>query len=120
MKVAVASATRFIDESVATKARFGEYLLIADIDTMEYEAIVNPINALRDKSAIRLFAEILLDEDISKLFLNDCKPEITEALEASGIQVIDGISGTVRETIKHFKKICNSETMVIPAEAIRV
>ena len=119
MKAAVVSATRFIDESVGTKTRFGEYLLIVDIDTMEYQPIVNPINALKDKSAIRLFAEILLGEDVSKLFLNDCKPEIIEVLEASGIQVIDGISGTVRDTIKDFKKICYSDTMAIPIGTIR-
>ena len=120
MKAAVTSTSRFIDGSIGTKTMFGRYLIIFDIDSMEYEAIINPINALKDISAIELFAEILSQEDISVLFINDCNPDLKKTLEYSGIEVIEGIWGTVRNVLKNFTKVSNSDSQFSTIKALNI
>ena len=120
MKAAVTSTSRFIDGSIGTKTVFGRYMLIFDFDSMEYEAIINPINALKDMSAIELFAEILSQEDISVLFINDCNPAIKKTLEYSGIEVIEGMYGIVRDVLKNFTKVSNSDSKFATIKALNI
>ena len=119
MKVAVTSTLPTIDASVGTKLRCSKYLLIVDIDTMKYEAMLNPILAVSGPAAGKLFAQQLLEVNISKVLANNCSSDIRESLGLTGIQVIGGMSGSVRSVVKQFKEMCLADTIVMPVEDVQ-
>lgn len=119
MKIAVTSILPNIDASVGTKSHCSKYLLIVDLDTMEYEALPNPLIALGGPAAGKFLAQQLRQQNVSKLLVNNCSTNIAKSLGSAGIQIIGGASGSVRRVIRQFKKMCMAETIVIPAEDIQ-
>ena len=119
MKIAVASTLPTIDACVGTKLRLSKYLLIIDLGTMEYEAMPNPIMALSGPAAGKLFAQQLLEVNISKVLANNCSSDIRKSLGQTGIQVIGGVSGSVHSAVERFKEMCKAETIILPAEEVK-
>ena len=119
MKVAVTSALPTIDACIGTKLCGSKYLLIVDLDTMKYEAMSNPIMALSGPAAGKLFAQQLLQEDVSKVLANNCSSDMLKSLDHAGIQIIGGMGGSVRRVVKQFKERCMAEAVVMPVEDIR-
>ena len=119
MKIAVTSTLPTIDACVGTKLRLSKYLLIIDLGTMEYEAMPNPIMALSGPAAGKLFAQQLLQKGISRVLANNCGSDILKSLGDVGIQVIGGVSGSVRSAVKRFKEMCKAETIILPAEEVQ-
>ncbi len=114
MKVAVTSTLPTIDACVGTKLRGSKYLLIVDIDTMKCEAMSNPFLAVSGPAAGKLFAQQLLEVNISKVLANNCSSDIQKSLSRTGIQVIDGMSGSVISAVKQFKEMCMADTIIMP------
>lgn len=119
MKVAITSTLSTIDAPVGAKLRSSKYLLIVDLNTMKYEAIPNPIMALSGPAAGKLFAQQLLEINISKVLTNNCSSDIRKSLGRAGIQIIGGMSGSVSSAIKQFKKMCMADTIIMPFEDIQ-
>lgn len=119
MKIAVASTRPALDACIETHFRCNKYLLIVDLDTMEYEVMLNPIMALSGPAAGKLFAQQLLEVNVSKVLANNCGSDMLESLGRAGIQLIGGMSGSVRSAVKQFKEMCLAETIVISVEALK-
>lgn len=119
MKVAVTSTLPTIDACVGTKLRCSKYLLIVDLDTMKYEAMPNPFLAVSGPAAGKLFAQQLLEVNISKVLANNCSSDIRKSLGRTGIQIIGGMSGSVISTVKQFKEMCMADTTIMPVEALQ-
>ena len=119
MKIAVTSTLPTLDARVGSKLSRSKYLLIIDIDTMEYEAMPNPVMALGGPAAGRLFAQQLLQENVSKVLANNCDSNILKFLGSAGIQIIGGISGSVRRAVKQLKEMGMAETVIIPFESLQ-
>lgn len=119
MKIAVTSVLPAINACVAAKLRSSKYLLIVDLGTMKYEAMPNPLLAVRGPAAGKLFAQQLLEAGVSKILVNKCSFDIRKFLGQAGIQIIDGMSGSVGSALEQFRKICMAETMIMPVESIR-
>ncbi len=114
MKIAVVSELPTIDAFIGTNLRSSKYLLIIDTDTMEYEAMPNPIMALGGSAAGKLFTQQLLEVNVSKILVNNCSLDMLKSLGHTGIQVISGLSGSVRSVVNQFKEMCMTETIIIP------
>jgi hypothetical protein len=41
-----------------------------------------------------------------------------KSLRGTEIQIIDGVSGSVRNVVKQFKNICMADTVVIPSKNV--
>ena len=119
MKVAVPSAFPTVDACVAAELCCSQYLLIITLGTMEYEAMPNPVMALGGPAAGRLFAQQLLQENVSKVLANNCDSNILKFLGSAGIQIIGGISGSVRRAVKQLKEMGMAETVIIPFESLQ-
>ena len=119
MKVAVTSTLPTIDASVGTKLRCSKYLLIVDIDTMKYEVMPNPFLAASGSAAGKLVAQQLSEVNVSKVLTNNCGSDVLKSLYRTEIQVISGMSGSVRRVVKQFKEMCMADTIIMPIEDIQ-
>jgi predicted Fe-Mo cluster-binding NifX family protein/ferredoxin len=102
MKIAVTSTGPTIDDNV--EARFGRctYFLIIDTDTMQFEAIENPNIALGGGAGIQS-AQLMLEKGVTAVLTGNCGPNAFNVFGQAGIQVIVGISGTVRAAVEQLK-----------------
>jgi len=102
MKIAVTSTGPALDDNV--EARFGRcrYFLIIDTDTMQLEAIENPNMALGGGAGIQS-AQLMSKKGVTTILTGNCGPNAFNVFGQAGIQVIVGVSGSVRNAAEQFK-----------------
>ena len=102
MKIAVSATGPGLDD--AADPRFGRcsYFIIADPDTMEYEALENSSQTASGGAGIAS-AQAVAAKGVEVVLTGNCGPNAYQTLEAAGIQVVTGVSGTVREAIEGYK-----------------
>lgn len=85
--------------------RFGRcrYFIILDPDTMEFEAVENGA-AMAGGGAGPQAARTISDSGAEVLITGNVGPNAFQALDAAGIRIVTGASGTVRETMEAYKK----------------
>jgi len=84
--------------------RFGrcQYFAIGDTDTMKFEFIENSSMAAGGGAGISA-AQTIVDKGVKAVLTGNCGPNAYQVLEAAGVQVITGVSGTVKQAINDFK-----------------
>ena len=102
MKIAITATAPNLDADI--DPRFGrcQYFIIADLDTMEFEALDNS-GANAGGGAGIATAQILAGKSIEAVLTGNCGPNAYEVLAAAGIKVVTGVSGKVREAIQSYK-----------------
>jgi predicted Fe-Mo cluster-binding NifX family protein len=102
MKVAVSSTGPDIDAQV--DPRFGrcQYFVIVDSDSMDSEAFENP-NVMASGGAGIQSAQLVAEHGAQVVLTGNCGPNAYQTLEAAGISVVVGASGTVREVVQKHK-----------------
>ena len=122
MKIAVASTGPTLDDHVSTEFDHSKYLLIVDFDTLQYEAISSPVTVDNGSAAGKLFAQQMLRANVSKVLASHISLSVLrpflKSLRGTGIQIIDGMNGSVRSVVRQFKEICMADTVVIPCEDV--
>ncbi len=102
MKVAITSTGPTLDSPV--DPRFGRcaYFIIVDTDTLEYQAIPNPaVNATG--GAGTMAAQFVASQGVQAVVTGEVGPNALAALQAAGIGMITGITGTVREAVERIR-----------------
>jgi len=114
MKIAVPSVGSTLDAKVANRFNTAKYLLIIDIDNDDYEAVPNPFTASQHGAGVQ--AIVLAVSRGAKAFLTGyTSPAVVNQVKSSGIEVLTGMTGTVRDAIEQYKKtsaLRTSETEV--------
>lgn len=122
MKMAVTSTGPTLDDYVSTEFDHSRYLLIIDFDTLEYETVISPIVVDSSSAAGELFAQQLLQADVSMILANHINFNVLKSflksLRGTGIQIIDGMNGSVRSVVKQFEEICMADTIIIPSKNV--
>jgi len=103
VKIAVTSTGPSLDDQV--EPRFGRctYFLVVDTDTMEFEAIQNPNIAAGGGAGVQS-AQLMADKEVSTVLTGNCGPNAFHVFGAAGIQVIVGVTGTVRDAVEQYKQ----------------
>ncbi len=103
MKVAVSASG--LDLESAVDPRFGrcQYLTIVDTDTMELESIPNPAASAPGGAGIQV-AQLVIPKRVRAVLTGLCEPNASQVFRSSGVDVITGVSGTVREAVERFKR----------------
>jgi len=122
MKMAVTSTGPTLDDYVSTEFDHGRYLLIIDFDSFEYETMISPIVVDSSSTTGALFAQQLLQEDVSMILTNHISFNVLKSflksLRGTGIQIIDGMNGSVRSAVRQFKEMCMADTIVMSSKDI--
>jgi predicted Fe-Mo cluster-binding NifX family protein len=102
MKVAVSASSPSLESPV--DPRFGRcaYFVVVDPDTMLFETVDNT-NALSSQGAGIGTAQTVAQLGATVVLTGNCGPNAFQALEAAGIEVVTGVSGSVREAVEGFK-----------------
>ena len=103
MKICVTSQGENLDAPL--DSRFGrcKYFVIVDPETLEFEAISNPNMDARGGAGIQS-GQIMANKQVEAVVTGNVGPNAFQTLNAAGIPVMTGASGTVREAIERYKK----------------
>ena len=83
--------------------RFGRcaYFLIVDSETMRFEAFSNPATSMAGGAGPRTVQEFV-NRDATVVLTGNVGPNAQDALEAADLEVVTGVSGTVREAVETY------------------
>jgi predicted Fe-Mo cluster-binding NifX family protein len=102
-KICITSQGDNLDSEVAPRFGRCQYFIIVDTDTLQFEAIENSSINMRGGAGIQS-AQLIASKDVKIVLTGNVGPNAFTSLQSDGIEIITGISGTVRETIKQYKK----------------
>ena len=103
MKICVTSEGNSLDSNV--DPRFGrcQYFIIVDADTLKFEAIENPNIDSIGGAGIQS-AQLVASKKVKAVVTGNVGPNAFQTLQAAGIEVFTGASGTVKEAIEKYKE----------------
>ena len=109
MKVCVSAVASSLDAQV--DPRFGRcpYHVIVDSETMQFEAIPNVASGAMGGAGIQA-AQTIASKGAKVLITGNVGPNAFQALSATGIKIVTGASGTVREAVEKYKRAELKET----------
>jgi predicted Fe-Mo cluster-binding NifX family protein len=102
MKIAISATGPDLNAEV--DPRFGrcQYLIIADPETMQFEAIANE-SAMAAGGAGISAAQVIAGKGVTALLTGNCGPNAYQVLSPAGIKVITGVSGKIKDVIKDYR-----------------
>jgi predicted Fe-Mo cluster-binding NifX family protein len=102
MRIAISAVGPSLDAEV--DPRFGrcQYFVIADPETMEFEAVDNS-SAMAAGGAGISAAQAIADKGVQAVLTGNCGPNAYQVLSSAGIQVITGVSGSVKDAIDGYR-----------------
>ena len=103
MKICISASSASLDANV--DLRFGRcpYFVIVDSETMEFNSISNDsINAAHG-AGIQA-AQTVANIGVNVLITGNVGPNAFNVLSASGIKIVTGASGNIREAVEKYKK----------------
>jgi len=102
VKLAVSATAPSLDAEV--DPRFGrcQYFVIVDPQTMEFEALDNS-SAMAAGGAGISTAQMIANQGAEVVLTGNCGPNAYQTLSAAGVQVITGVSGSIKDAVEAFK-----------------
>jgi predicted Fe-Mo cluster-binding NifX family protein len=93
------------DLGATVDPRFGrcQFFIFIDSETMDFESVVNPAFTAGGGAGIQA-AQLVVNRGAGVVFTGNVGPNAFQALQAAGVKVVTGISGTVKEAVEKFKK----------------
>lgn len=104
MKIAITSKGPHLDDEVDPRFGRAAYIIVVDLETMEFEACDNSVNVNAFKGAGIQAATMISDQGAEVLMTGYCGPKAFQIIDTAGIKVVSDIAGTVNQAISRFKK----------------
>lgn len=102
MKIAISALGS--DLVAQVDPRFGRcrHFIIIDPDTMQFEIVENT-GALASGGAGISAAQVIIDRGVEAVLTGSCGPNAYQVLEAAGVKVFTGTTGTIQDAIESYK-----------------
>jgi len=102
MKIAVSSDGSTLDAKVASRFNTAKYLLIIDLDTGDYEAVPNPFTTGQRGAGVQTIV-LAVSRGAKAVLTGYANPSVVSQFKSSGVEVLSGMAGTVRDAIDQYK-----------------
>ena len=102
MKIAITSMGAKLEDKV--DPRFGRchYFILFDTETNKFEAVEN--TGAQGMGGVGILSgQLMADKGVEVVLTGSCGPNAFQTLQAAGIKVVTGATGTVQDTIDKFK-----------------
>jgi predicted Fe-Mo cluster-binding NifX family protein len=102
MRIAISANGPTLDAEV--DPRFGrcQYFIIADPETMEFEAVDNA-SAMAAGGAGISAAQMVAQKGVAAIITGNCGPNAHQVLSTAGIEMITGASGKVKDVLESYR-----------------
>lgn len=104
MKIAISADGSSLDAKVANRFSAAEYLLIIDVDSGEFEAVTNPVITHQHGAGVQAIV-LAVSKGAKAVLTGYCSPAVANQLKANGIEILTGMTGTVRDAVEQYKKV---------------
>jgi predicted Fe-Mo cluster-binding NifX family protein len=103
MKICITSEGTTLDSKI--DPRFGRcrYFMIVDTDTMAFQAIENASMQASGGAGIQS-GQSMASHQVKAVLTGNVGPNAFQTLQAAGIEIFTGVSGTVREAMEKYKE----------------
>ncbi len=102
MTIAVTASQPDLSGNVDPRFGRAAFFLIVNPDTMEFEAAENPHAASPHGAGIQA-AQFVSGKGVKALMTGSCGPNAFQTLQAAGVEVFIGISGTVKSAVEQYR-----------------
>jgi predicted Fe-Mo cluster-binding NifX family protein len=102
MRIAISASQPELSSPVDPRFGRSPFIIFIDPETMEYEAVENPYVASSSGAGIQS-AQLIAEKGASAVLTGSCGPNAFQTLQAAGVEVVIGITGTVEEAAKQYK-----------------
>ena len=102
MKIAISSSGQNLDSQVDPRSGRAEYFIIVETESMEFEVLNNENIDASGGAGINT-AKSLVDEGVKAVLTGNCGPNAQRTLNAAGLKLYTGVSGTISDTVELFK-----------------
>lgn len=109
-KIAITATGNSTDSDVDQRFGRARYLLIADLESGEWSVIDNTADHGAAHGAGIQTAQLLINHGVNSIVSGDCGPKATQLLQAAGISVHTGFSGSVTEALDKFNEKQKTKT----------
>jgi len=103
MKIAISSSGKTLDSALDPRFGRAEYFIIVDPETMDFEVLENRQNFNLPQGAGIQAAKSIADNKADALITGHCGPKAFRVLQAAGVKIMTGASGTVSDVIEQLK-----------------
>ncbi|MEA3305336.1 MAG: NifB/NifX family molybdenum-iron cluster-binding protein [Candidatus Omnitrophota bacterium] len=102
-KICVTSQGNTLDSQV--DPRFGrcQYFIIVNTETLEFEAIQNPNLDTMGGAGVQS-GQLVASQQVKAILTGNVGPNAFQTLQAAGVTVITGVSGSIKDAVEKYKK----------------
>ena len=102
-KIAISANGQSLEAQVDPRFGRAPYFLLVNPETMEFEVVSNQQNLQAGRGAGIQAATMVARRQPVALLTGNCGPKAFHTLEAAGIPVFLGLTGSVREAVQQFR-----------------
>lgn len=103
MKIAIFSEGTNLKARVGHRFGISPYIVIVDLATGNFEAVPNPGSLGQRGTGVQTIV-LAISKGVKAVLTGYCTPAARRHLEANGIEIFTGLSGTVGEVLGRYKK----------------
>ncbi|MEW6186407.1 MAG: NifB/NifX family molybdenum-iron cluster-binding protein [Thermodesulfobacteriota bacterium] len=104
MKIAVSTKGKTLDAEIDPRFGRAGFFILIDPETMNLEVLENKQNLQLPQGAGIQAAQTVVDRGAKVVLTGNCGPKAFRVLQAAGVKVGIGMTGSVQEAVKRYKE----------------